>query len=95
MGKGEIARFEQSLLLPQCFQKPFTLKNQGFFLKRLMIFFPKYGQGLLERPPLSAHIEEVSYKVFLSGKAGVGKTCAVAKLTGHDIPKQHAETSGK
>ncbi|XP_053379514.1 ciliogenesis and planar polarity effector 2-like isoform X2 [Mercenaria mercenaria] len=50
--------------------------------------------GLLERPPLSAHIEEVRYKILLSGKTGVGKTCTVAKLTGHDIPKTHTETAG-
>ncbi|KAL4221516.1 rheb-like protein [Mactra antiquata] len=50
--------------------------------------------GLLERPPLSAHIEEVHYKIFVSGKSGVGKTCTVAKLSGHDIPKSHIETAG-
>lgn len=50
--------------------------------------------GLLERPPLSAHIEEVHYKIFVSGKSGVGKSCTVAKLTGHDIPKSHIETAG-
>lgn len=50
--------------------------------------------GLLERPPLAAHIEEVRYKIFLAGKTGVGKTATVAKLTGNDIPKSHAETAG-
>ena len=32
-GKGEIARYEQFLLFPQCFQK--TRKNQGLFGKGL------------------------------------------------------------
>jgi flagellar biosynthesis GTPase FlhF len=44
---------------------------------------------------LSAHIEEARYKILLSGKTGVGKTCTVAKLTGHDIPKTHTETAGR
>lgn len=43
---------------------------------------------------MSAHIEEARYKILLSGKTGVGKTCTVAKLTGHDIPKTHTETAG-
>ena len=35
-GKGEIARYEQFLLFPQCFQKTFTVdKNQGLFGKGL------------------------------------------------------------
>ena len=33
VGKGEIARYEQFLLFPQCFQK--TRKNQGLFGKGL------------------------------------------------------------
>ena len=34
-GKGEIARYEQFLLFPQCFQKTYmqTRKNQGLFGK--------------------------------------------------------------
>ena len=37
MGKGEIARHEQFLLLPQCFKKliQWTRKNQGLFWKGL------------------------------------------------------------
>lgn len=50
--------------------------------------------GLLESPPLSNHIEEVRYKIFVSGKSGVGKTSTVAKLTGHDISKSNIETPG-
>ena len=37
MGKGEIARYEQFLLFPQCFQRLIlqTRKNQGLFGKGL------------------------------------------------------------
>ena len=37
VGIGEIARYKQFLLFPQCFQKPCTadLKNQGLFGKGL------------------------------------------------------------
>ena len=42
MGKGEIARYEQFLLFPQCFQKTKRLvlqtrKNQGLFGKGLNV----------------------------------------------------------
>ena len=38
VGKGEIARYEQFLLFPQCFQKTCTAvrKNQGLFGKGLI-----------------------------------------------------------
>ncbi|XP_022090317.1 REM2- and Rab-like small GTPase 1 isoform X2 [Acanthaster planci] len=52
--------------------------------------------GSLERPSLPPHLipELVSYKVFLSGKAGVGKTSTVAKLVGIPVPTTHSETPG-
>ena len=50
--------------------------------------------GLLERPPLSPHVEEASYKLFIAGKSGVGKTATVTKLTGNELPKTHCETPG-
>lgn len=50
--------------------------------------------GLLERPPLSPHVEEASYKLFVAGKSGVGKTATVSKLTGNELPKTHCETPG-
>ncbi|KAL8601904.1 hypothetical protein ACOMHN_020639 [Nucella lapillus] len=52
--------------------------------------------GLLESPPIPSHlnVEEVSYKVMLVGKTGVGKTSTVAKLTGNDVPLTHSETPG-
>ena len=39
VGKGEIARYEQFLLFPQCFQKLTlqTRKNQGLFGKGLTL----------------------------------------------------------
>ncbi|XP_046752313.1 ciliogenesis and planar polarity effector 2-like [Diprion similis] len=38
--------------------------------------------GILERPPIPSSIEEVSYKIFMAGKSGVGKTCVVSRLSG-------------
>ena len=38
MGKGEIVRYEQFLLLPQCFQKDLYcrhVEDQGLFLERI------------------------------------------------------------
>lgn len=43
-------------------------------------------------PHLKADI--VRYKVFLSGKSGVGKTTLAARLAGLDMPNVHYETSG-
>lgn len=52
--------------------------------------------GLLERPVFSnqLNVETVSYKLFVSGKAGVGKSSTIAKLTGHTVPMSHVETPG-
>ncbi|XP_077998620.1 ciliogenesis and planar polarity effector 2-like [Glandiceps talaboti] len=52
--------------------------------------------GLLERPSLSPqlYLETVNYKIFVSGKAGVGKTATVAKLSGVEVPTAHSETPG-
>ncbi|XP_065061455.1 ciliogenesis and planar polarity effector 2-like isoform X2 [Rhopilema esculentum] len=52
--------------------------------------------GLIETPnlPPKVNIEEVSYKIFLLGKAGVGKTSLVSKLVGTAIPSYHKETPG-
>ncbi|XP_033127987.1 ciliogenesis and planar polarity effector 2-like [Anneissia japonica] len=52
--------------------------------------------GSLESPALPAGLiyDNVSYKIFVSGKAGVGKTSTVAKLSGLAVPKSHIETPG-
>ena len=39
VGKGEIARYEQFLFFPQCFQKTYTDLNQGLFGKGLNPLF--------------------------------------------------------
>ncbi|KAJ0068730.1 hypothetical protein NL108_010800, partial [Boleophthalmus pectinirostris] len=51
---------------------------------------------LLESPMMSplAAVDTVQYKIFLSGKSGVGKTSAVARLAGVNIPNIHYETIG-
>ena len=41
------------------------------------------------------NVETVSYKLFVSGKAGVGKSSTIAKLTGHTVPMSHVETPGR
>uniref|UniRef100_G3U9K3 Ciliosis and planar polarity effector complex subunit 2 n=1 Tax=Loxodonta africana TaxID=9785 RepID=G3U9K3_LOXAF len=53
--------------------------------------------GLLERPmlPPSVAVDTASYKIFVSGKSGVGKTALVAKLAGLEVPIVHHETTGK
>ncbi|XP_063001184.1 ciliogenesis and planar polarity effector 2 [Elgaria multicarinata webbii] len=52
--------------------------------------------GLVERPvlPPQAAADVVSYKIFVSGKSGVGKTALVAKLAGLEVPWVHHETTG-
>ncbi|XP_007905417.1 ciliogenesis and planar polarity effector 2 [Callorhinchus milii] len=52
--------------------------------------------GLLERPvlPPKALTDTACYKIFLSGKSGVGKTATVAKLAGSEISSTHYETPG-
>ena len=48
MGKGEIARYEQFLLFPQCFQtlEQQTRKNQVLFGKGLTKFVKQQNIGL-------------------------------------------------
>lgn len=52
--------------------------------------------GLLEAPSLPPQlpVENVSYKIFLTGKPAVGKTSTVAKLLGQEISSYHVETPG-
>ncbi|KAM9759245.1 ciliogenesis and planar polarity effector 2 [Menidia menidia] len=52
--------------------------------------------GLLESPMMPPHVavDTVQYKIFLSGKSGVGKTTLAARLAGLNIPNMHHETTG-
>jgi len=50
--------------------------------------------GILERPNVPSSIEEVSYKLFVAGKSGVGKTCSVARFAGQPFPTSYHETPG-
>ncbi|KAM7139108.1 ciliogenesis and planar polarity effector 2 [Macrochelys suwanniensis] len=52
--------------------------------------------GLIERPVLPPQMaaDTASYKIFVSGKSGVGKTAMVAKLAGLEVPSAHHETTG-
>lgn len=45
--------------------------------------------------PPSVAIDTASYKIFVSGKSGVGKTALVAKLAGLEVPVVHHETTGE
>ena len=52
--------------------------------------------ALLEHPVFapSDTMEEFEYKVFISGKSGVGKTSIAAKLSANQVPLHHSETAG-
>ncbi|XP_054639879.1 ciliogenesis and planar polarity effector 2 [Dunckerocampus dactyliophorus] len=52
--------------------------------------------GLLESPLMPPHVavDTVHYKIFLSGKSGVGKSALAARLAGLKIPNMHYETTG-
>ena len=52
--------------------------------------------GLLESPVMPPHVavDTVHYKIFISGKSGVGKTTLAARLAGSNIPSVHFETTG-
>ncbi|XP_014807351.1 PREDICTED: REM2- and Rab-like small GTPase 1 [Calidris pugnax] len=57
---------------------------------------PYFSPGLLEHPvlPPTLAAPTVTYKLFLSGKSGVGKTTLVATLAGTPVPPVHHETLG-
>ena len=52
--------------------------------------------ALLEHPVFapSDTMEEFEYKIFISGKSGVGKTSMAAKLSANTVPVSHSETAG-
>ena len=39
-------------------------------------------------------MDEFEYKIFISGKSGVGKTSIAAKLSANTVPTAHSETAG-
>lgn len=50
--------------------------------------------GILEKPNLPPSVEEVSYKLFVGGRVGVGKTSAIARLAGIPWQPTYIETAG-
>ncbi|XP_020558646.1 REM2- and Rab-like small GTPase 1 isoform X2 [Oryzias latipes] len=44
--------------------------------------------------PPHVSVDTVHYKVFMSGKGGVGKTALAARLAGRNLPSMHHETTG-
>lgn len=44
--------------------------------------------------PPNVAVDTVHYKIFISGKSGVGKTALAARLAGLNIPNMHYETTG-
>lgn len=50
----------------------------------------------LERPTFDpqTNISDFEYKLFISGRSGVGKTSTVAKLSANPVPTVHSETPG-
>nr|XP_014344013.1 PREDICTED: REM2- and Rab-like small GTPase 1 isoform X1 [Latimeria chalumnae] len=56
----------------------------------------RFSRGLIERPVLPPQVaaDTASYKIFVSGKSGVGKTALVSKIAGLEVPCVHHETTG-
>lgn len=50
--------------------------------------------GLLEKPSASLQLDEVSYKLFVTGKGGIGKTSFIAHVCGGQVPTSYCETPG-
>lgn len=75
----------------------FLWSNEGHGL--LSTLLKRSGRkqfGVLESPAVLSNIYdgEVSYKVFLCGRSGIGKTSIVSKLTGKDTQDAISETCG-
>ncbi|ELT97637.1 hypothetical protein CAPTEDRAFT_179477 [Capitella teleta] len=52
--------------------------------------------GILEKSPVQqlSQADEYEYKIFVSGRSGVGKSSTIAHLCSLGIPKHHTETAG-
>ncbi|XP_043098384.1 ciliogenesis and planar polarity effector 2 isoform X1 [Puntigrus tetrazona] len=66
------------------------------FFSRILHKKKRRKFGLLEAPmmPPQMNVDIVRYKVFISGKTGVGKSALAARLAGLELPKMHYETTG-
>ncbi|XP_063799988.1 ciliogenesis and planar polarity effector 2 [Pseudophryne corroboree] len=81
-----------TLILPEWQQSPEGREYVTCILrKRTRRMF-----GLIERPVLPPQLptDVAAYKIFVSGKSGVGKTALIAKLCGLEVPTMHHETTG-
>lgn len=68
------------------------MTNNKKYILALRIALPI--SGILERPSLPTSIEEVTYKIFMIGRSGVGKTSVVGKLAGTLESNNYTETNG-
>ncbi|XP_041749046.1 ciliogenesis and planar polarity effector 2 [Coregonus clupeaformis] len=66
------------------------------FFSRILHKKRRRNFGLLEAPvmPPNVAVDTVHYKIFITGKSGVGKTALAARLAGLNIPNMHYETTG-
>ncbi|XP_066462421.1 ciliogenesis and planar polarity effector 2 isoform X1 [Eleutherodactylus coqui] len=90
-----------SLIIPEWLQSPEGRDYASCILrkkKRRTFGKPDTlpSAGLIERPVLPPQLpaDVASYKIFVSGKSGVGKTSLIAKLCGLEVPTVHHETTG-
>uniref|UniRef100_A0A8C1DWF8 Ciliogenesis and planar polarity effector 2 n=1 Tax=Cyprinus carpio carpio TaxID=630221 RepID=A0A8C1DWF8_CYPCA len=67
------------------------------FFSRILHNKKRRKFGLLEAPMMPPHmnVDMVCYKVFISGKPGVGESALGARLAGLELPKMHYETTGE
>ncbi|XP_018960658.1 ciliogenesis and planar polarity effector 2-like [Cyprinus carpio] len=65
------------------------------FFSRILHNKKRRKFGLLEAPMMPPHmnVDMVCYKVFISGKPGVGESALGARLAGLELPKMHYETT--
>ena len=64
MGKGEIARYEQFLLFPQCFQKAcFPGESKGVIVWEwvLILSFDVKGKGIVEKVENAGNVSAFSF----------------------------------